>query len=69
MKLVHRYIIAYFIITGDSISNRALCTNAFDFYIYSDTQNRKGVRPIVTLKSDIIDIDAGYNEKTGWSLK
>ena len=27
------------------------------------------VLPVVSLKSDIINIDAGYNETTGWSLK
>lgn len=27
------------------------------------------VRPIVSLKSDIINIDAGYDETTGWELK
>ena len=34
-------------------------------YAYSNF----AIRPVVTLKSNIIDVDAGYNEETGWSLK
>ena len=27
------------------------------------------IHPLVTLKSEVIDIDAGYDETTGWKLK
>lgn len=34
------------------------------------TQGNYAVRPIVTLKSNVIDIDAGYDEASGgWKLK
>ena len=59
-----------FYIKGKTISYTPLCTNDYDFYIYSNPQaTDRGIKPIVTLKSDLIDIDAGYNETTGWSLK
>ena len=31
--------------------------------------NISAVRPLVSLKSEVIDIDAGYDETTGWKLK
>ena len=38
-----------------------------DFNEY--TQSNYTVRPLVSLKSEVIDIDAGYDETTGWKLK
>ena len=38
--------------------------------LYENTFRSFGVRPLVSLKSEVIDIDAGYNEATGgWKLK
>ena len=40
------------------------------FYSYDNTSNNDFyVRPVVSLKSNIINTDDGYNETTGWSLK
>ena len=39
----------------------------WDFNEY--TQSNYTVRPLVSLKSEVIDIDAGYDETTGWKLK
>ena len=37
---------------------------------YADAYNSDSyVRPVVSIKSNIINIDVGYNETTGWSLK
>ena len=33
------------------------------------TSSLYAVRPLVSLKSEVIDIDAGYDETTGWKLK
>ena len=44
------------------------------YYGYSSYLNEypissRAVRPLVSLKSEVIDIDAGYDETTGWKLK
>ena len=50
---------------GTSFSAENLLTT-FGDDAYS--HNNK-VRPVVSIKSNIIDIDVGYDEKNGWSLK
>ena len=39
------------------------------FYSYGTHDRTNSVRPVVSLKSNIINTDDGYNETTGWSLK
>ena len=37
--------------------------------LYEVPNSDYAVRPLVSLKSEVIDIDAGYDETTGWKLK
>mgnify|MGYP005769338413 CR=1 FL=1 len=41
----------------------------FSSNLYENTRSIYAVRPLISLKSEVIDIDAGYDETTGWKLK
>ena len=64
--------IAYFsvrIVFSSSVDAAALC-NGYSSALLEPTNSNCAVRPLVSLKSEVIDIDAGYNEATGgWKLK
>ena len=63
---------AYFYVRGvisSSVSANYLCVG-FSSGLDEDAVSNYAVRPLVSLKSEVIDIDAGYNEATGgWKLK
>ena len=51
------------------VDRSSLCIGIGSF-LSEDTGSICAVRPLVSLKSEVIDIDAGYNEATGgWKLK
>ncbi len=59
-------------INGISVSNPTLCygrTTKLEDRKLSDIGNIGAVRPVVILKSNIIDTSIGYDENTGWKLK
>ena len=42
----------------------------YSSFLLEDAYSDYAVRPLVSLKSEVLDIDAGYNEATGgWKLK
>ena len=54
---------------SSSVSGFNLCYGNSS-YLGENTLSINAVRPLVSLKSEVIDIDAGYNEATGgWKLK
>ena len=56
-------------VKSSSVSGNRLCYS-LNSNLYLHTLSDYAVRPLVSLKSEVIDIDAGYNEATGgWKLK
>ena len=56
------------IVSTSSVSAFRLCDGASS-YLTERARSIYAVRPLVSLKSEVIDIDAGYDETTGWKLK
>ena len=53
----------------DCVDSNILC-NGGNSYLQESSFTRFAVRPLVTLKSEVLDIDAGYDEANGgWKLK
>ena len=56
-------------VSSSGVNSYSMC-NANSSYMLGSTRSFGAVRPLVSLKSEVIDIDAGYNEATGgWKLK
>ena len=63
---------AYFCVraVGDNYTwVRNFCRTYSSYWNDYDGTVGCGVRPVVTLKSDIIDLSKNYDDETGWSLK
>lgn len=58
-------------VVGDNAISNALCSDNDDFgsCLAQHSYTFFAVRPVVTLKSNVIDISTPYDESTGWSLK
>ena len=57
------------LVISSSVNGRGLCYGISSGLNKGSVSNC-AVRPLVSLKSEVIDIDAGYNEATGgWKLK
>lgn len=57
-------------VVNNNMMGADLLCEGKDSYFYEFTFSYYSVRPIVTLKSNVIDIDAGYDETNGgWKLK
>ena len=56
------------IVSTSSVSAFRLCDGASS-HLTERARSIYAVRPLVSLKSEVIDIDAGYDETTGWKLK
>lgn len=56
-------------VSSSNVGALSLC-GGYSSYVYDYTRSDYAVRPLVSLKSEVIDIDAGYNEANGgWKLK
>ena len=56
-------------VDGTDVNSNFLC-NGYSSTLFEFPFSNCAVRPLVSLKSEVIDIDAGYNEATGgWKLK
>ena len=55
-------------VDSSNVFGNSLC-NGYSSALYENTFSNFAVRPLVSLKSEVIDIDAGYDETTGWKLK
>ena len=62
---------AYFFVRnvyGSGVHVNNLCYG-YNSFLEGNPYRLYAVRPLVSLKSEVIDIDAGYDETTGWELK
>ena len=50
------------------VNGNSLC-DGYSSLLFESPCSIFAVRPLVSLKSEVIDIDAGYDETTGWKLK
>ena len=55
-------------VNSSAVNGNTLCSG-FSSYLFEYALSHCAVRPLVSLKSEVIDIDAGYDETTGWKLK
>ena len=55
-------------VNGDKASAESLC-NTLSSYFGERTYSEYAVRPVVTLKSDIIDVSTNYSTEGKWKLK
>ena len=55
-------------VSSSYVDGLSLCYG-YSSYLSEDPFSICAVRPLVSLKSEVIDIDAGYDETTGWKLK
>ena len=53
---------------GDNTNTYGLCSG-YSSYLYENTCSFCAVRPVVTLKSDIIDVSTNYSTEGEWKLK
>lgn len=60
------FIVRYVVSSG--VYGNYLCYG-YGLDLHELTNSIYAVRPLVSLKSEVIDIDAGYDETTGWKLK
>ena len=56
------------LVISSSVNGRGLCFG-ISTRLREIPFSNCAVRPLVSLKSEVIDIDAGYDETTGWKLK
>ena len=62
---------AYFYVhfVGPSDVNPSYLCYGYGSFLDEYSTNNCAVRPLVSIKSEVIDIEAGYNKITGWNLK